>query len=67
MATDCPYLQKCPIFAKFANEGFKNFWIAMYCRGPNLEGCARKKMRDAGQEVPLTLLPSGSHLDALGD
>jgi hypothetical protein len=63
---ECEYLAKCPIFARFSNEGLRNVWIALYCRGAKKEECARKKLKDAGAEVPLTLLPSGEHLPSLG-
>jgi hypothetical protein len=64
-AEGCEYLATCPIFARFQNEGIKNFWIRLYCKGPKQEGCARKALKQAGEEVPMTLLPNGAHLDAL--
>ena len=62
---DCEYLEACPIFAQFKNEGIKNFWIQLYCKGSKQDDCARKSLKDAGQEVPQTLLPNGTHLDSL--
>jgi hypothetical protein len=67
MAADCECLAACPIFARFRAEGIRNFWIQLYCKGNKQESCARKKLKAAGQEVPLTLLPSGEHLASLDD
>jgi hypothetical protein len=60
--SDCEYLEKCPIFIKFVNEGAKSFWIRFYCRGERQESCARKKLKKQGQEVPADLLPSGDRM-----
>ena len=65
MAQDCEYLATCPIFARFQNEGAKNFWIRLYCKGPKQEICARKALEQAGEKAPATLLPNGKHLDSL--
>jgi len=62
---DCEFLDKCPIFAKFKIEGLKNYWIGLYCKGVKQDKCARKILRNQGQEVPKTLLPNGHHLEAL--
>ncbi len=59
--SDCEFLEKCPIFARFSSEGTANYWINMFCKGKN-EKCERKKLRLAGQEVPQTMLPNGTHL-----
>ena len=63
---DCEYLATCPIFAKFKTEGSRNVWISFYCQGIKQADCARKKLKQAGLQVPLTLLPSGEHLKELG-
>ena len=55
------------MFSKFRVEGLQNVWISMYCRGQFVETCARKKMRDSGEQPPITLLPNGLHLEGLGD
>jgi len=62
---DCPYLDDCPIFAKFSSEGLANIWISGYCKKDGGRNCERKKLRDAGKEVPITLLPNGTHLASL--
>ena len=63
--TECEHLKTCPIFERFKVEGLKSIWINMYCKGIQNEECARKKLKTAGSEVPITLLPNGKHLDAL--
>ena len=60
---DCEYSDRCPIFAKSALEGTQSFWIRLYCEGPRQGECARKSLEQAGEEVPETLLPNGTHLD----
>ncbi len=30
---DCQYLDGCPVFARFKQEGLKNIWIRHYCQG----------------------------------
>lgn len=61
---DCEFLEKCPIFAKFCSEGLKNVWIGGYCK-KNPDKCERKKLRLSGQEVPKSMLPSGTLLKSL--
>ncbi|MCD6455453.1 MAG: hypothetical protein J7K81_01490 [Methanophagales archaeon] len=62
---DCPYLDACPIFAKFSSEGLANIWISGYCKKNEGGDCERKKLKDGGKEVPITLLPNGTHLKSL--
>ncbi len=62
---ECPLLIDCPIFERFRSEGLKNIWINRYCRGSKADTCARKKLREAGKDVPITLLPNDTHLDSL--
>jgi len=57
----CPHFAACPIFERFSTEGSKQAYISQYCKG-DFEGCERKRLKDAGQPVPLTLLPDGSDL-----
>lgn len=63
--TECEFTAMCPLFAKFELEGLSNFWIAFYCKGDRKEECERRKLRKAGKEVPITLLPNGTHLECL--
>ena len=63
----CPYLETCPIFARFQNEGAANIWISTYCQGFKQEECVRKQMKDNGETAPITMLPNGTHLESLGE
>jgi len=62
--SDCEFLEKCPIFAKFCSEGLKNVWIRGYCK-KDPEKCERKKIRLSGQMPPPAMLPNGSLLKSL--
>jgi len=42
------------------------FWIARYCRRGG-EGCERRRLKLADQEVPIALLPNGTHLALLSE
>ena len=55
----CPYFSECPIFERFSTETSK--YISQYCKG-DFEECERKKRKEAGQQVPPSLLPDGSSL-----
>lgn len=67
MTTVCPYLEKCPIFERFTNKGLGNIWVTLYCKGSKQADCARKRLKESGQQVPITLLPNGKHLDSLDE
>jgi hypothetical protein len=62
---DCVYLSTCIIFERFRVEGSESVWIGGYCRGPMQEECVRKKLRDAGKPVAVTMLPNGQNLPTL--
>jgi hypothetical protein len=64
---ECEFLEKCPIFNRFRTEGAKNVWIGFYCKGVQQSSCVRRLLKKAGKEVPITLLPNGSHLKDLKD
>ena len=59
--SDCTYLAKCPVFARFKNEGASHVWVALYCRNES-SACERLKLHRTGARVPDTLLPDGTHL-----
>ncbi len=61
---DCEFLEKCPIFNRFRSEGIANVWIGKYCKGSNAD-CERRKLRESGGQVPVTMLPNGSYLSSL--
>jgi len=55
----CPYLTTCPLFTNYPTEVPK--YISQYCNG-NFAACERQKRREAGQQVPPTLLPDGQYM-----
>jgi hypothetical protein len=60
--SDCQFMSGCPIFAHFRNEGARNLWVRLYCKGTKQPQCERLKLRLAGDSVPVSLLPNGDHL-----
>jgi hypothetical protein len=61
---ECEFLATCPIFSLSCSEGVESFWLACYCKIA-CERCERRKLQLEGQEVPVTLLPDGTHLESL--
>jgi len=61
MNNECPNLMKCQMFKFFQSDFAKQIYLTLYCQG-NFTGCARKKLKDAGKEVPENLLPDGQYL-----
>jgi|DewCreStandDraft_5_1066085.scaffolds.fasta_scaffold04344_6 hypothetical protein len=59
---DCEFFPTCPIFTQFTMKSLTNIWIALYCKGSKQSQCARKRLREKGEDVPVTLLPSGQYL-----
>ncbi|MBU0511030.1 MAG: methyl-accepting chemotaxis protein [Chloroflexi bacterium] len=57
----CPNLTGCPIFERLAAADVEHNFIQQYCKG-DFEACQRKRLKDAGESVPLSLLPDGSEL-----
>ena len=62
MSDECPRIDKCPMFPLLASEKTRQVMTTLYCKS-NYQGCARKKLCDAGQEAPATLLPTGRYLE----
>ena len=58
---ECPLIVKCPLYAQFHMESTKDSIVILYCRG-DFGKCERKKLRDAGKDVPLKLMPNGKLL-----
>ncbi|HPJ35926.1 MAG TPA: methyl-accepting chemotaxis protein [Spirochaetota bacterium] len=56
---ECPNLDQCPIFQNFKFVGEKYHFIEDYCRG-DFESCARKIKKDAGEAVPIELMPDAA-------
>jgi hypothetical protein len=65
MSDDCKNLEMCPIFKQFKVQGLANVWIRLYCKGSSQSDCVRKQKKEAGEEVPLNMLPDGSLLKNL--
>jgi hypothetical protein len=61
MNTECPNLEKCPMFKYFQTDFAKETYISLYCRD-RFADCERKKLKDSCREVPATLLPDGQYL-----
>jgi len=55
----CPHLAVCPVFETLCREDEDETFITRYCTGEFAE-CARKALMDAGEQVPLTLMPDGT-------
>ena len=64
---ECEFIEKCPVFEKCKTGVIKGVFGTRYCKGQELENCERRKLKKAGKEVPLTLLPNGEHLESLKD
>lgn len=60
---ECELLSKCGFFNKYKSEkvsACKGF-IAMYCKGPNMDRCKRKEYRQKnGVAPPDDMMPTGS-------
>lgn len=58
--SDCEFLAKCPVWAKFSTDTIKAIWIKNYCQGDKQDRCERKRRAAAGEPVPENLLPNGT-------
>lgn len=65
MIDQCEFLDECPIFLRFHSKKSVSLWIKMYCQGPRINQCQRRRMKIEGFEVPITLLPNGKELVTL--
>lgn len=63
--TECEFIAKCPVFEKCKTGVIKGVFGRLYCQGTKLEDCERRKLKKAGKEVPVTLLPNGEHMESL--
>ena len=54
----CSHVRNCELFVQFALNPALDVWKDHYCEGMYLQ-CARYQRSNAGQSVPLTLLPNG--------
>ena len=58
----CVHFAACPIFGRSATDESMDAYVSQYCEG-DFDECARKKLKEAGQPVPLSLLPDGGQLE----
>ena len=61
---ECPKLDDCPIFNEFKTDASKRIWTRKYCTG-DFEECERFQRAERGEDVPMSLLPSGERVDHL--
>lgn len=57
----CPHVQGCELFVQFALNPALEIWKKHYCNVGNTN-CARYKLSNVHQPVPMTLLPNGELL-----
>ena len=58
---ECTYLDDCPIFEHLYSEGARELIKSLYCHKNN-QHCHRFHLAEAGDAVPLQLMPDGSNL-----
>ena len=61
----CPHTTSCAMYEVFVFESSLALWKNNYCLS-DYERCARYKLSQEGQEVPLQLLPNGRRLETGG-
>jgi Ankyrin repeats (many copies) len=59
----CSHVTDCKLFAQFAMNPALELWKMHYCEGKH-KSCVRYRMSNAGQPVPMTLLPNGRMVQA---
>ncbi len=64
MGEECPKLEDCPIFEKYSSDASRKIWVKSYCRDI-YEKCERYQKMQRGEDVPITMLPSGEHAEHL--
>jgi len=57
----CERMTRCPLFKQFSLKASLAVWTAGYCES-DFARCERLKLANAGQPVPLNLLPNGKML-----
>jgi len=58
----CSYFEDCPIFEHLYSEEARELIKSLYCQKDNNHHCHRFHLAEAGDEVPLQLMPDGSSL-----
>lgn len=57
--TLCPNFAICPIFEPFTENAALDGYMHRYCKA-DFKACARKRVKDTGQPVPIDLMPDGT-------
>lgn len=60
-AKTCPQLDSCPMFRLLTVAGTGEVWKMNYCES-TFERCERYKRTQAGESVPLEMMPNGKIL-----
>lgn len=58
----CLRVSTCPLFAQLKMKSSLRVWKTYYCEG-DFDRCARYRLVQAKEPVPLNLLPNGKLLD----
>ena len=68
MATNapCPHATHCEMFGLFGMQSALEIWKISFCEG-DFPSCERYRRAQAGQPVPLHLMPSGALLKKRGE
>lgn len=61
----CEFYEICPIFKKSDAGRIKGVYVFLFCKGSRRDDCERRKMKLRGEDVPLTLLPTGDYMMSL--
>jgi hypothetical protein len=62
----CPFSAACALAESIGMEAALHVWESFYCEGTSAR-CERYRLHQAGQVVPVRLLPNGRLLDGPGD
>ncbi len=62
VASGCPRVGLCPLFAQFTVKASLKLWQGYYCDG-GYDRCERYKLAATARPVPSNLLPNGRMLD----
>lgn len=58
----CPNIINCPIFEVLCCGELGESYLTQFCMGRYVD-CERKRLREAGGEVPLVLMPDGTRVE----
>lgn len=61
--SECPNIDRCPLFSEFSLQASLGTWKVRYCTG-DFSACERLKLSQARKPVPARMLPNGQHLPA---